>query len=76
MFGIIGKLRSLLSDENVRYLDVLLSAMTHEGSPVYGTLWTWFEGKFPESPGARVTAWRALVRLRKIVQEYRSNRGI
>ena len=77
MFGILGKLQSLLSDENVKYLDVLLSALTKpDGSPVYNTLWNWFEEKFPDSPNAHIAAWRALRQLQLLVQEYRNNRGI
>jgi len=77
MFGFIGKLNSLLSDDNVRYLDVLLAALTDpKGSPVYDVLWSWFTEKFPHLPDARVQAWKALRQLHLVVREYRERKGM
>jgi hypothetical protein len=77
MFGILAKLKGLLTDDNVRYLDVLLKALTQpKGSPVYNDLWTWFGDRFKSTPMARQAAWGALKKLHQIVQEYRRSRGI
>jgi hypothetical protein len=76
MLGLAAKLSKLLSDDNVRYLDVLLSALTEpQGSPVYNALWDWFAKQFPH-PDAKVFAWRALKTLHNIVREYRTRKGI
>jgi hypothetical protein len=76
-FGIVTKLLKLLSADNVRYLDTLLTAMViKEGSPIYSPLWQWFESKYSSDPKARERAWRALSRLRAIVREYRDQRMI
>jgi len=77
MFGIVAKLGKLLSDNNVRYLDVLLTALVQkQGSPVYDQLWSWFSSRFPDNPNAGRQAWAALQKLQGIVREYRDGRNL
>ena len=77
MFPVVGRLRNLLSDRNVVYLDELLTALIEkEGSPVYDQLWTWFAKRFPNIPDAPNQAWGALRALHSIVKDYRKGRKI
>jgi len=72
MSFIVARLLGLLSEENVRYLDTLLTALTQKkGSPVFTTLWSWFERQYPNQPNAVDRAWRTLSALQKIVEDYR-----
>lgn len=77
MFKLVSRLSSLLSGNNVRYLDVLLGALVNqEGSPIYDLLWNWFSQKFPGHPNARDEAWKSLRSLHRIVRDYRNSKGI
>lgn len=70
MFGTIGRLKGLLTKENLRFLDVILAALVDGNSPTYAPFWTFFKGKFPGNPAAPDMAWRALRELRSILKEY------
>ncbi len=65
----MNKLKALLSDKNLDILDDVLKALTDDTVPAFSPFWVWLRGV--RNTGDLEPAWRALVKLREILAEYR-----
>ena len=68
MFKGFVEIKKLLTDENLLYLDFVLSALTNPtDNEVYGKFWAKFQRAFPQH-GVDKKAWHALTALHKIIR--------
>lgn len=65
----MNKLKALLSDKNLDILDDVLKALTDDMVPAFNPFWVWLRGV--RDTKDLEPAWRALVKLREILAEYR-----
>lgn len=77
MFETLGKLKALLNDQNIIYLDEILGGILDPNNKqVYNPLWNWFMSLHPDSPEVFKYSWGALHNLHQIVKNYRAKKGI
>lgn len=73
MFGAITKLKALLTQQNLMYLDVILSMLVRGEDPeyreIYTKFWAEFSKHFSPDQGHANSAWKGLRQLLAIVQE-------
>lgn len=70
MFENLLKLKSILTPENLAFLDRLLTGLTDPSTPGYAAFWGWFKGGLKD-PEAYAKAYRALRQLVAALKEAR-----
>ena len=73
MFGAINKLKALFNQQNLMYLDVILTMLVHGEDPkykdIYTTFWAEFNRHFPKDQGHSNRAWQGLRQLLAVVHD-------
>jgi hypothetical protein len=65
----MNKLKELLSERNLDILNDVLTGLVDDKLPSFNPFWEWLRTRRDEKD--LEPAWRALVRLREILAEYR-----
>jgi len=68
-FAVISKLKSLLTEQNLRLLDMVLAGITDEEMSSAAPFWEWMRKQTSKTEVNH--AYFALVKLREILNEYR-----
>ena len=72
MFETLKRLKGLLTNTNLDYLDVILGSLLDSHHPAFITFWAAFKQRWPEGDKHYQAAYRGLAELRSILQDYRS----
>lgn len=72
--GSLGKLKPLLSGNNLEYLDLILTILRTPNTEAYNVFWTAFKKAVGENPQEHHNAaWNGLGALHKVVREQKGN---